>query len=327
MKKTMIILLSVCVVLFLAGGGMYAAAVAMGADGYTAEVGGVTISATPGGFHFYLGEDERTSAPAAPSAPDSPTQNSPAPDDSLVRVEAELHLYDLEVTTGRELNIWTEDEGRGAVISWTMADGVLTISEEWDEDWTNWRNWVHFDGDDLKVHLVLPQEAAEELTLSVSADYGDLDFDGVQAGALTAQAGAGEIDLESCRIGEVSAVLGAGEIKVEKSEISGLLSAESGSGDLKIEESTLGSADLTLAFGDIEIEGAMEGDLSAKTEAGDVRVRLSGQREAYSYELSTSFGDIRLNGTQYTGSHSEQNSGPLIRAETQFGDVQVTVGQ
>ena len=333
MKKIWIVLLSVCLGLFLVGGGMYVAAVAMGADGYTADVGGLTISATPRGFHIDARRSvSSTTVPSStPDEPQSlpasqPAGNSAAPA-ALTRVEAELHLYDLEVTVGRELDVWAENRNRQGAIAWEVADGILTIREEWEEDWTNWRNWTHFDDDDLTVHLVLPQEGLEGLTLSVSSDYGDLDFEGLQAGQITAELGAGEIDFERCALDVLEVRLGAGELKAEHSVFRDSVSAENGAGDIELENCEIGTASLTLGFGDVEVSGSLSGELSAETGGGDITVQLSGAEEDYSYDLSSSMGEVRFNGYSSAGSYVQTGEGPLVRAESGMGDVRVSVGR
>jgi len=115
------------------------------------------------------------------------------------------------------------------------------------------------------------------------------------------------------------------------------------SGEYKVRNSTIGKTNLTNQFGKISAEDVTTTQLNAKCKSGDMK--LSGtfggntiiesdfgrvdfstsQKETqYSYDLSTKFGEIKVNGDKATAKN-KQNSGAenTLNISNSSGDIDV----
>jgi DUF4097 and DUF4098 domain-containing protein YvlB len=182
--------------------------------------------------------------------------------------------------------------------------------------------------DSVELTIRVPSETA----VSAHTDFGEVNLSGTYGDA-DLQSSAGAIHATDVNSGTLSLHSEFGEITIERSAGQSL-KADTSSGGVKLTDASAeGEVNLSSDFGDIQYDTGTAGTLVVKTDSGGVKLTdltVSGALTAKtdfgavtltrvladSYDLHSSAGGISLDGPN--GS---------VKADTDFGDVEVTNGK
>ena len=156
-------------------------------------------------------------------------------------------------------------------VDYAVSDGRLVIRNESD--------WI-FDGEEIIVYL--PRDMTFEL-VELSVGGGEIDADYLDADQISVKVGGGEVSIERLNAKELDANVGAGEISVERGYVEGDVMIDVGVGEASFGGFAGGSASLQCGMGELSFYGE------------------NMEQTAYNYEMSCGAGEIRLNGSSYSG--------------------------
>lgn len=101
-------------------------------------------------------------------------------------------------------------------------------------------------------------------------------------------------------------------------------------GDVHVEDVEVrGDSTIINRMGDIKFYGSSLGGLRVNNEMGDIKLVLQGSEEEYSYDLSTSMGDVKINGETMSDGLGGHVSGGVqkapyhIEADGSMGDIKL----
>lgn len=115
------------------------------------------------------------------------------------------------------------------------------------------------------------------------------------AGDMVIQDDFGDVSLKDLRAASLQAQLHSGDL-LAKNVDGGKASVKADFGSLNMEGLTTSQLSANVSSGDVEIAGNLGGKTEIDTKFGDVALSPSGPRDAYHYDLSVNFGDLRING-------------------------------
>lgn len=180
-------------------------------------------------------------------------------------------------------------------------------------------------------------------SITLNSDFGDVSLDNVTADRGEITSSSGDIIVRDTALQQAELYTGFGSITAERLSGKALtLSADSGSVSIKDSEgdqaalsSDFGKVygedirfrtlDLHNESGDIVLEKADFTSLTADSDFGLTSINTVQPESFYSYELSTDFGSISINGNTY-GNQVTRNEGaaPYISVENASGDISIT---
>lgn len=141
-----------------------------------------------------------------------------------------------------------------------------------------------------------------------SSTSGDISFQEVEAGKISASSTSGEISFEKAKAEHVAAATTSGDICLE--EAAGRISAASTSGEILLRHAA-GDVDISTTSGDVHVMGG-DGVRNIGTVSGEIEIEeLSG-----SFDLSTTSGDIAVRSGKGHG-----------KAGTTSGEVAIALGE
>lgn len=180
-------------------------------------------------------------------------------------------------------------------------------------------------------------------SITMNSDFGDVSLDNVTADRGEITSSSGDIIVRDTALQQAELYTGFGSITAER--LSGktlTLSADSGSvsikdsegdqaalssefGEVYGEDIRFRTLDLHNESGDIVLEKADFTSLTADNDFGLTSIDAVHPESFYSYELSTDFGSISINGNTY-GNQMTRNEGaaPYISVENASGDISIT---
>lgn len=168
-------------------------------------------------------------------------------------------------------------------------------------------DFYHWDEFSPQVTITIPENfSAENFNMVVSA--GD-----VKADEIMAQEGYLEVS--------------AGRISVDKLEISGSSEYHIGAGQIEVERANINNITVDCGVGNVVIEGTITGDNDITCDIGSVKLKLNGDEEDYSYDVSADIGSVEINHHNYQGTSEEviNNNGAdyNLSLECNIGNITV----
>lgn len=134
---------------------------------------------------------------------------------------------------------------------------------------------------------------------SVQTTSGDIDMNATGNSALvslTSSSGTIESILNGCK--EISLYSTSGDITLVCEDNSApVLKTETSSGDIDVTGAVWQDSQIKSISGDVNISGRLRGNSHIESSSGEVELSVSARPEEYSYDLSSSSGDISINGT------------------------------
>lgn len=135
--------------------------------------------------------------------------------------------------------------------------------------------------------------------LTVSCESGDLKLKHVTAEEeISLQLEYGDMKLEQIKSGEFAVKGEAGDLQFSQMKTEGLFQAEWNYGDVALEQITAGEILLRGENGDVKLNEFDAADTDISTEYGDVKAKVSGNKQEYQYHLTAEYGEVWFEGTE-----------------------------
>lgn len=112
--------------------------------------------------------------------------------------------------------------------------------------------------------------------------------------------GAGEMKLDGLRADEMKIEIGAGQIEADDLAANDM-KISIGAGDLNLQSAKLGKAKIEVGAGNCTIQGTVSEELKAECAMGNITLKLEGDEEDFDYELECVSGNLKVDGTEYSG--------------------------
>lgn len=158
---------------------------------------------------------------------------------------------------------------------------------------------------ELILYLPIDQKDFEINNVSITSNLGDLTISDLSGASLSVELDCGDISFTN--------------LTFDSTEINEEL------GNILIENSTLGITNLSNSCGDIELTNCTTFDNIIENDLENVNISLNDNTDNYNYELTTSFGEIHLDGELEGSSYSVTNnsSANLIKIHSSCGDIDI----
>ena len=231
----------------------------------------------------------------------------------------DVSSIDVTLRTGDSYSIeYTTREGREPVI--TEDHGKLTVTQPKDD------NIMVFDfnTDPMNdTYLITVTENAKEIKIDMEASSGEITIDRVNVTG-DIEASSGDIMINDTEGKELKIKTSSGKIACDKIRVTDI-DFHTSSGDIEILRMFTDSFKCNTSSGEVGINDSEAEKVECKTSSGDVEIGLNGKEDDYSYDIDTSSGDIRVNGSKSDGNYKKEGGSKKITVSTSSGDVEVTV--
>jgi hypothetical protein len=125
---------------------------------------------------------------------------------------------------------------------------------------------------------------------------------GFKAEDIKLDMGAVRLEAESLSAESGSIAVGAGEARIRQLEIAKKASFDVGAGYMELGNAKLNNITADCGIGYLQLKGIVTGMNRLECGVGKIRMDLEGDVDAYSYEVETGIGNVRINGKNYFGS-------------------------
>lgn len=122
---------------------------------------------------------------------------------------------------------------------------------------------------------------------------------GFEAEKLKIKVGAGKVYANKVNALEGDFSVGAGELQVDQLTIVNESKYAIGTGEMKLKDLTAKDITVDSGFGDVKIEGTITGDNNIICNIGHIGLKLDGDKEDYSYNISTALSEVEIDGERY----------------------------
>ena len=158
-----------------------------------------------------------------------------------------------------------------------------------------------------RITITLPKDfVADNITLRVHAGE-------VRADAITAKKGTFSVD--------------AGTLKVDRLQILETSEYRVGAGEIIVEQIAADNVQIDCGVGDVQIDGTITGKSEIECNIGSVVLNLQGEWKDYSYEISSSVGDVTIGDESMSGfgkkRRIDNNSDNLLDIKCDVGDITI----
>ena len=110
----------------------------------------------------------------------------------------------------------------------------------------------------------------------------------------------GSVTLDDCKF-----TLGAGKIEADSIRTK-TFNVQVGAGSVNVKDLTAEDSELDCGVGSISIEGVLTGDSDIKSGVGEINLKVSGDLDAYDYNLKVGIGSIEINDIKYSGVNDKE---------------------
>lgn len=153
-----------------------------------------------------------------------------------------------------------------------------------------WKFSIHMNALDYKVSVTVPKGTALE-NINIHSSMGDVTLDTINCTYVNIDQDMGDIDIRESKV----------------------------NGDVEVDN----------RMGDIKFAGQVLGNMKVDDAMGDIKLLLNGSEAEYSYDLSTSMGDIKINGESSSDGVGGREKGGAnsaayhIEASDSMGDIKL----
>lgn len=160
--------------------------------------------------------------------------------------------------------------------------------------------------------------------LGVTAYCGDIEIENVSAPVLEADDSLGDISISLTEIGNGDIEADSGNIRLNEVKAEKVLKLKDNLGSIDIEDCEAGCGEIGLDNGSLSAEDLTVDEwLKVQDKLGDIHIKMKGGLGAYSYECTTSLGDVVVDG-ENKGSKDYGGSGSVkLILSNDCGDVEL----
>lgn len=185
---------------------------------------------------------------------------------------------------------------------------------------------------DLYIETVNGMMDIETVTcggsLNLYTESGDIEFSGSVQEDMSVKTEDGDVVVSGTMCKNLKVNTRIGRIELDDVSCNGRLALYSESGDIEFSGDSKGKLTVETGDGDIDVSDTVADDLTLLSRVGHVSVSLSGNAWDYNYDISSEYGDLYLNGENYSdipNTLKKQNnvSGNKITISTESGDIDI----
>ena len=185
----------------------------------------------------------------------------------------------------------------------------LRIEQNSGEDlhnWRSWRNWAV--NSHAEITVTVPQ-GTKLGRIDMDGSVGDIRLQNIEADEIKINGSVGDCSLDGVRSASTDSETSTGSFKADGCEL-GEFKSTSSTGECEVKDSSLESADID-------------------TSTGGVSLELKGKNSDFYYDLSTSVGDIDVDGEDIDSDDDDFNTSKtgdqkLIKADTSVGGISIS---
>jgi DUF4097 and DUF4098 domain-containing protein YvlB len=211
--------------------------------------------------------------------------------------------------------------------TWSIQDGTLTVKAV-DVKQVRLNLFESFEIDKNIIKIYLPTNAALK-TVHIRTDSGDIALSNTKIDTLTVNNSFGDLKINAVTAGTVTIDMSSGDVTIVDSEADAI-DIQNAYGDVTANRLIARGMKINASSGEMNLQGTLSGKNDIHAEYGDVHFRTTVAASAYSYALSTSFGDITLNGKtvgEVNSSVTKSGIAPnSLTVQSSAGDVAVDFG-
>jgi hypothetical protein len=222
------------------------------------------------------------------SLEDLPTISYEESYSDVTSIDMDIEYGEVKIVEGDNFSIDATRIPEDGLESYVDTDGTWVIRQNTEDN--NFINFFglhfstgHFLGwnDDLtpRITITLPRDfVAEDISLVIKA--GDVEVDKIHAVTGNINVSAGRLAVKELEITDNSDyIIGAGQMILKNLTVSNI-TVDCGVGDITIEGNVIGNSDITCNVGNVELD-------------------IEGEEEDYSYDISSSIGNVDIDNNSY----------------------------
>lgn len=217
--------------------------------------------------------------------------------DSFTGIDADVPALDISIEQGDSLSCTYHCSKESEVPQVSVENGILKVTQNNHEDAPFW-----ITGGASSLQITVPE--------------------GTELDGITVRSGAGDLQLTYLKTGSVTADLSAGDLYMDNVQTN-KVSAGMDAGDFSADLCSLGETEFDLSAGDCDISESSIDGCQITSSAGDVTMDLKGDKSDYSFDISTSAGEVEIDGDLHETEYQHQGGAGMIRADLSAGDVSI----
>lgn len=156
-----------------------------------------------------------------------------------------------------------------------------------------------------KITITVPEGfAAEEFTMDVKA---------------------GSVEAASINALQADLTVEAGRLYVDEITVRDKSEYDVGAGEMILKDAVLNNITMEVGVGNTVIEGKLTGDNDITCGVGKIELKLAGDENDYSYDISAGIGDVDIDGSSYHGIDQRINNGTGNNLRLDCGVGNITV--
>ncbi|MBO6046859.1 MAG: DUF4097 family beta strand repeat protein [Erysipelotrichaceae bacterium] len=132
------------------------------------------------------------------------------------------------------------------------------------------------------------------------------------------------LTLSQTQLKSLNIQMNAGDIRIENIDAT-YTSINDNAGDVKVMDAKLGQTVIQLNAGDVKLNGTIFTNFTVNNNAGDIKINDIPEFKKYDVRLSTSVGDIKVNGDKLKSPYQQiGNNDYFIDISTNLGDIKIS---
>ncbi|GAF63362.1 hypothetical protein BTS2_0253 [Bacillus sp. TS-2] len=259
--------------------------------------------------------------------------------DDFNRIHLDLADADIEVIPSDEFKI-EMDKLKYTEVNYSVENNTLVIE---DEAFSRFNFAMSFSANIHKTNIkIYVPEDIEFDDINLANKFGDIQLAGITSNQINILTNDGDVTMNNIqsnqlmiknRFGDLTASeVKAGDIKIEMNDGEAQLdfiestntSLENHFGNVTLKNFSSEETELEITDGHLKIDGELLGQTFIHSSFGDVYLVLKNTESALSYQLETSFGDITINGNDYSSrAVSSVDTEHSLNIQSKDGDIEV----
>ncbi|MCR5355945.1 MAG: DUF4097 domain-containing protein [Lachnospiraceae bacterium] len=232
-------------------------------------------------------------------------------------LKVDVASIDVNIQEGDSYRIeYTVREGMEPKI--TESSGKLTVKQP---DSVGMGFNFGFDTQPNVYNITVPKGSSIDIdaeSASGEITIRDIDISG------KVEASSGDITISGSEGKELSVETSSGKISCDSVEVKSA-DFKASSGEINLSGITADEVKCNTSSGDVELKDSKVSDVEMEASSGEIEIELDGDEDDYSYDISASSGDIKVNGQTAEKRFEKDGGKGKISVKTSSGDIKVTV--
>lgn len=206
-------------------------------------------------------------------------------------IDMEIEYGEVKVVDGDTFAIDAENLPENGLESYVNDEGTWIIKQTGDNDLNFWG--MHFSVGNI---FNWNGEYTPRITITVPKDY--------VADRISMLVEAGEVKADALRAVYGRFEVAAGRLSIQQLEVTEESDYIIGAGQMNLNQVNIADISVDCGVGDVSINGIVTGDSDISCNVGNVDLELEGEDKEYSYDISSSIGNVNIDNNSY---HSISN--------------------